>query len=84
MVVNTNWNTNVNENCERNEIYKYKKKEDFKMCIDATTNNNDLLHCFDDLNEDLETSANRWISILNSNIKKTFKRIWINHTKTSK
>ena len=68
MVVNTNWNTNVNENCERNEIYNYKNKEDFKMFIDATTNNNDLLHCFDDLNEDLEISANR-----------SFKSIRINH-----
>ena len=51
------------------------------MFIDATTNNNDFFYCYDDLKEDLEISENRWISILNSNIKKTFKRIRINHKK---
>ena len=82
MKINITWNTNLNENTERTEMYNYKNEEDFKAFKELTENNDELLHCFDDLEEDLNVSANRWMSTLNMLIKKSFKRIRINNKKS--
>ena len=82
MKINTSWNTNLNENCERIEIYNFNNKEDFMKFKAATENNDDLLQCFTDSTEDFNTSCDKWMFILNNLIKKSFKRIRINHKKS--
>ena len=82
MEINANWNTSVSHANERMEIYNYRKKDDFENFKVATEVNADLLNCFDDPDEDLNISANRWLSTLNEIIKKSFKRIRINNRKS--
>ena len=82
MMVNVTWNTNTNENCERNEIYNYNNKENFQIFHEASENNDDLLNCFSDVIEDFNTSCNKWLSTINKLIKQSFKRIRINHKKS--
>ena len=48
----------------------------------ATEENDELIHCFDDITEDLNTTANRWLSTLNKIFQKLFRKIRINHKKT--
>ena len=82
MKLNTTWNTNTNQNCVRAEIYNYNSEEDFKTFQALTEDNEELVKCFSDTSEDFNTSSNRWLSIINSIIKKSFRKIRVNH-KTS-
>jgi len=50
------WNTSTNRKDERIEIFNYKNTEDFATFVHKTENSDELQHCFDDDNEDLETS----------------------------
>ena len=43
---------------DRIEIYNYKNKDDFEAFRNATVNNDELLKCFDDPDEDLDVSVN--------------------------
>ena len=79
MKVNTSWDTNTNQNCERVEIYNYNNEEDFKMFQALTGDNEELVNCFSDTTEDFNTSCNKWLSIINSIIKKSFRKIRVNH-----
>ena len=83
MNIITNWRTSVEDKAERIEIYNYKNKEDFRIFINETEDNAELRDCFKDENEDLEKSSSRWLSIVNKNIKKCFKRIRINKNKSN-
>ena len=83
MRININWNTNLNENHERSEIYNFRNEDNFKLFKEATENNYELLHCFDDSNEDIKVSTNRWLSTINLLIKKSFNPIRINYRKSA-
>ena len=82
--ININWNTSIEEKGERIEIYNYKNKENFEQFQNETENNEELKNCFEDENEDIEASSQRWLSILNGIIKKCFKKIRINSNKPNK
>ena len=57
------WKTLIKEKSERIEIYNYKNKEDFENFRRLTETNEELNTCFDDTNEDLNVSAERWLSV---------------------
>ena len=84
LLIQSNWNTLVQDKSERIEIYNYKNQEDFETFKNETENNVDLRFCFDDPDEDLNVSAERWLNILNGIIQKCFKRIRINGKKSMK
>ena len=79
MILNiiSNWRTSVEDKTDRIEIYNYGSKEDFETFISETDNNEELKNCFQDENGDLELALKRWLSIVNKNIKKCFKKIRI-------
>ena len=62
---------------ERIEIYNYKNKEDFDKFQAKTEENEELIHCFDDPNEDIEVSTQRWLKIVKKLIKISFRKIRI-------
>ena len=82
--IQSNWVTTVNEENKREEIYNYKNKDDFQKFVKETENKKELVNCFDDTEEELEESADRWLSIVNKSIKKSFKRIRMNKLKQNK
>jgi hypothetical protein len=49
-------------------------KKDF---IDKTKDNSALIHCFDDVDEDIDISSKRWLKIVNALIKTAFRKIRI-------
>ena len=84
MKIKSNWVTLVNDDNKREEIYNYKNEDDSKKFKDITENNQELMTCFDDPNEDIDQSASRWISEVNKNIKRSFRRIRIKIRKSNK
>ena len=79
--MNISWDTSYEEKDERTEIFNYRSDEDFETFIMMTTENLELRTCFDNDEEDINVACNRWISILNSLIIKSFKKIRIKKNK---
>ena len=79
--VDTSWTTETVDKEDRVEIYNYKKKEEFEKFIQETNISLELLSCFDDKNEDLNKSCNRWLSTLNKVIIKCFSKIRLRNKK---
>ena len=84
LLINSNWTTLLKDGADRIEIYNYKNKEDFERFKEETEHNLDLKNCFEETNEDLNVSADRWLSIVNRLIQKSFKKIRINGNKRNK
>ena len=72
---NLKWHTTKKH--EKNEIYNMKNKQGQIKFKEETSNNTYLSSVFDDENEEIEISANRFINRLNNIIKKCFKKIRI-------
>ena len=66
---------------KRIEIFNYKNNEDFVTFQTITENNEELKHCFDDPNEDIEKSSQRWLRIVKNLIKTAFKKIRIRNNR---
>ena len=64
-----------NKTHEKNEIYNLKNKQGQAKFKEETSNNNYLSSVFEDEEEDLEESTNKFIKRLNKLIKKCFKKI---------
>ena len=79
--INNSWTTETVEKEERIEIYNFKRKEDFENFINETNHNSELIDCFNDSNEDLNKSCDKWLSILNNIIKRCFQKIRLRKTK---
>ena len=79
-----NWRTSVEDKSERIEIYNYRNKEDFETFRVETEDNVELRECFNDEDEDLEVASKRWLSLVNKNIKRCFKKIRIKKGKIDK
>ena len=75
------WKPSESETGNRLEVYNFNDKESFDKFVSATSDNEKLRNCFDDKNEDLETSSKRWLNILNDLIKSSFKKIRIKKNK---
>ena len=73
------WNSNEKEE-KRQEIYNFKNEEQFQRFEMLTESDKDLKNCFKDCT-DVNAAANRWLKILNSLIKKSFKKIRIKQQK---
>ena len=82
--IQSNWVTTVNEENKREEIYNYKNKDDFQKFVKETEYNKELVNRFDDTEEELVESSDKWLSIVNTSIKKSFKRICKNKLKQNK
>ena len=76
--INTSWSSKIYEKQDRIEIYNYNNKEDFERFIEETDDNEDLRNCFNDRQEDINVACNKWLTILNNLIRKSFKRIRVN------
>ena len=68
--IRSSWDTLVNEETKRMEIYNYMNEDDFKNFKESTENNEDLTGCFDDPNDDVEKAAGRWLSEVNNRLKR--------------
>ena len=79
-----NWKTSIEETSDRIEIYNYQNNDDFEMFRNETENNEQLRDCYKDENEDLEIASKRWLSIVNKNIIKCFKKIRIKKQRVNK
>ena len=79
--INTTWSTSIDHTGDRIEVYNYKKKEDFQKFVDVTDVNPDLKLCFEDDDEDFNEACNKWMSILNTSIKRCFRKIRIKKEK---
>ena len=75
--MNVSWDTALDDTEERVEVYNFKNEEDFENFVKETNNNQALRTCFDNDEEDFDKSCNRWLSILNTIIKKCFRKIRI-------
>ena len=62
---------------QREEVYDFQNKANFDKFVEATTSNNDLETCFDNPDEDIEISSNKWLKLVNNLIKKSFNKIRI-------
>ena len=69
--MNISWNTSYQETDERIEVYNYKNKDDFEKFKEMTNENQELRNCFDGDEEDANTACDRWLSMINSIIKKS-------------
>ena len=69
------WVSNNNKESERIEIFNYRNNEDFSKFQILTNENEELEHCFDDTNEDLEVSSLRWLKIVKKIIRRSFRKI---------
>ena len=77
--INTTWSTSIDHTGDLIEVYNYKKKEDFQKSVDVTDVNPDLKLCFED--DDFNEACNKWMSILNTSIKRGFRKIRIKKEK---
>ena len=76
-----NWVPEVKTKEERIEVYDYKNVDNFKKFVQSTNDNDDLKHCFDDCNEDLEKSSKRWLKTMKNTIKNSFTKIRVKKKK---
>ena len=58
----------------REEIFNYNDDEGFKKFISLTNQNQDLLNCFNDENEDIDISAKKWLKTVNHLIRQSFRK----------
>ena len=79
--INISWDTAIDDKDERVEIYNYKQKDAFEKFVTETNDNQALLDCFANDEEDLNLSCNKWLSILNTIIQNCFKKIRIKKQK---
>ena len=61
----------------RQEILNYRNKEDFDTFIKLTNKSVELRTCFDNDNEDLETSSKRWLKHLKTILKASLSKLRI-------
>ena len=73
--LNIRWNSNDKME-KRQEIFNFKNSDQFNQFEMLTESNDELRHCFDNC-IDLNMSANKWLKILNTVIRKSFKKIRI-------
>ena len=73
--MNVSWDTSIDDIENREEVYNFKNAEDFANFVSETNNNPALNSCFDDENEDLNKACNHWLSLLNTIIRKCFRKI---------
>ena len=61
----------------RQEILNYRNKEDFDTFIKLRNKSVELRTCFDNDNEDIETSSKRWLKHLKTILKASFSKLRI-------
>ena len=79
--IDVRWNLESKIKEKRKGVWNYKNDEDFETFKKLSENDEDLSKCFDDENEDLEESSKRWLKLVNSIIKRAFKKIRIKKNK---
>ena len=57
--MNISWDTAIDDNKDRVEIYIYQKKEDFDNFVKEPSDNQALRNCFDKSEYDLNRSCNK-------------------------
>ena len=73
--ININWKTEINEPEERLEIFNFKNVENFNRFIKLSSENDDLKSLFNDENEDVEKSSQKWLKTVNKIISASFSKI---------
>ena len=73
--VDLKWKTFLGN--KREEIFNFNDDEGLKKFIDDTSDNPAMRLCFDNENEDLDVSSSRWLRLVNSSIKTSFRKIRI-------
>ena len=81
LTLNDNWNALAKPPCDRVEVYDYKNRDNFAIFVKNTDTHKALRTCFDNEEEDLESSTKRWLQILKTTIKLSFKKIRIKNNK---
>ena len=71
------WDPLNDKKDDRIEIFNFKNDEDFATFKSLTENNEELDVCFNEANEDIEKSSQRWLKILKKLIKTAFRKIRI-------
>ena len=71
------WDSSNDKKDDRIEIFNYKNNEDFAIFQSITEKNQELDVCFDETNEDIEKSSQRWLRIVKKLIKTAFRKIRI-------
>ena len=79
--LNIDWNASNKEANERVEIFNFKKEEDMSKFIKATTENYDLKALFNDENEDMEHSTQKWLKTVNRLIASSFSKVRVKYGK---
>ena len=82
LYIKASWSTEVQDKEERNEVYNFNRTDDFKRFVEETNDNEELKNCFEDSHESINYACNKWMSILNNLIKKSFKKIRVKKQKT--
>ena len=70
-----------NKKDERVEIFNFKNDEDFSKFQNLSIDNDDLKHCFDNINENIENSSKRWLMTVKNLIKTSFRKIRLRKNK---
>ena len=78
--INLSW-TPQSQQIDRIEVFDYKNTADFEVFVSLTNNNEALRTCFDNEEEDIEISSKRWLKLLKTAIKQSFKKIRIKKSK---
>ena len=77
------WIADTKSKDERIEVFNYRNNSDFETFQILTENNEELTNCFNNEEENLDDSSNRWLKILNKIIKKAFRKVRIKKNKIS-
>ena len=70
--INVNWNSHFNDRSVRVETFNFADAEAFDRYKNLTETNQELLECFEDEDEDLQTSANRWLKRFENVLQRSF------------
>ena len=83
--LNITWNTLFNDVEGRIEIFNFRNSECFNTFKEITENCQELLECFDELdNTNLNEAASKWLKVLNNIIQKCFTKIRVNRERKNK
>ena len=80
MEVDIKWKSKNQDQSQRKEVYNFKDKEGFERFVNLTECNNELRHCFDKT-EDIEAASKKWLKMIQSCIKKSFKKVRIKESR---
>ena len=79
--LNINWKNVLHEPEDRIEIYNFKNEKDFERFVNLSGDNSALKSLFNDENEDLEVSSQKWLKAVNQIIYSSFSKIRIKRGK---